>query len=143
MRIPKQAKLSVEAKDLIQNLCTHPDSRLGRNGAQDVKQHSFFGDLDFEGGLRKQQALFIPTIKHATDTSNFDPIDPDRIRESGDADGDWMNNGNQPVHGFFEFTFRRFFDSNPGGGAGSNNNGGGGNGTASGDERDSQHPVFV
>lgn len=137
MRIPKQADLSAEAKDLILGLCTHPESRLGRNGAQEVRQHPYFGDLNFDAGLRKQTALYIPKIKHPTDTSNFDPIDPDRLRpsEGNESEADWINSSNQPVHGFFEFTFRRFFDSSPGGGSG---------GSGSSDcERDNQHPVYV
>ncbi|KAG7175084.1 serine/threonine-protein kinase LATS1-like [Homarus americanus] len=131
LRIPKQAKLSPEAKDLILNLCTHPEQRLGRNGAQEVKSHPFLESLDFEGGLRKQQALYLPKIKHPTDTSNFDPIDPDKLRpsEPNESDLEWVNNSNQPLHAFFEFTFRRFFDSTPGG--------------SGNDEKDSQHPVYV
>ncbi|KAK3857347.1 hypothetical protein Pcinc_036399 [Petrolisthes cinctipes] len=130
LRIPKDAKLSPEAKDLILSLCTHPEQRLGRNGAQEVKDHPFIESLDFEGGLRKQQALYLPKIKHPTDTSNFDAIDPDKLRpsEPNESEDDWVNNSNQPLHAFFEFTFRRFFDSTPGG---------------SGDEKDSQHPVYV
>ncbi|CAL4059555.1 unnamed protein product, partial [Meganyctiphanes norvegica] len=135
LRIPKQAKLSNEAKDLIMNLMTHPEERIGRNGAQEVKDHPFFAELDFEGGLRKQLALYKPTIRHATDTSNFDAIDPDKLRpsEPNESDLEWINNGNQPLHAFFEFTFRRFFDSTHPGGAGG----------SAGDEKDSQHPVYV
>lgn len=131
LKIPKQAKLSPEAKNLILSLCTHPEKRLGRNGAQEVKDHPYLQSLDFEGGLRKQQALYLPEIKHPYDTSNFDPIDPDKLRpsEPNESDLEWVNNGNQPLHAFFEFTFRRFFDSTPGG--------------SSNDEKDSQHPVYV
>ena len=131
LKIPKQAKLSAEAKDLTLNLCTHPENRLGRNGAQDLKNHPFFGDIDFDGGLRKQPALYIPKIKHPTDTSNFDPIDPDRLRpsEPNESDLEWVNSSNQPVHGFFEFTFRRFFESTPGG--------------SGSEDRDNQNPVYV
>lgn len=131
LRIPKQAKLSPEAKDLILSLCTHAEQRLGRNGAQELKNHPFLESLDFEGGLRKQQALYLPKIKHPTDTSNFDPIDPDKLRpsEPNESDLEWVNNSNQPLHAFFEFTFRRFFDSTPG--------------SSGNDEKDSQHPVYV
>ncbi|XP_045130442.1 serine/threonine-protein kinase Warts-like [Portunus trituberculatus] len=131
LKIPKQAKLSPEAKNLILSLCTHPEKRLGRNGAQEVKDHPYLQSLDFEGGLRKQQALYLPEIKHPTDTSNFDPIDPDKLRpsEPNESDLEWVNNEDQPLHAFFEFTFRRFFDSTPRG--------------SSNDEKDSQHPVYV
>jgi len=58
----------------------------------------------------------VPKIKYSTDTSNFDPVDPDKLRTSGSTesldgkrDGTYEN-GKQPEHAFFEFTFRRFFD---------------------------------
>ncbi|KAF2354065.1 Protein kinase domain [Trinorchestia longiramus] len=126
LRIPKQASMSPEAKDLILRLLTSPEKRLGRN-AQEIKNHAFFAEVDFDAGLRKQQALYIPEIKHPTDTSNFDPIEPDRLRSENDSDNDWSNT-NQPYHGFLEFTFRRFFDSTPSTGtvvgAGSSSGGG-------------------
>ncbi|KAA0184402.1 hypothetical protein HAZT_HAZT005371 [Hyalella azteca] len=146
LRIPKGANVSPEAKDLILRLLTSPEQRLGRN-AQEIKNHSFFAEVDFEAGLRKQQALYIPEIKYPTDTSNFDPIEPDRLRSENDSDADSFNS-NQPYHGFFEFTFRRFFDSTPpssgtvivpvGGTAGA-----GGAAGQSGDDKDVQHPVYV
>ena len=146
LRIPKQANILAEAKDLILRLCTVPENRLGRN-AQDIKNHPFFSEIDFDAGLRKQQALYIPEIKYPTDTSNFDPIEPDRLRSESESDGDWINS-NQPIHGFFEFTFRRFFDSTPSAPGGAVGAGGslGAGATASGssaDEKDGQHPVYV
>lgn len=148
LRIPKQANMSPEAKDLILRLCSGPETRLGRN-AQDIKNHPFFSEIDFDAGLRKQQALYIPKIKHPTDTSNFDPIEPDRLRSDSDSDGDWRSS-NQPLHGFYEYTFRRFFDSTPSGpggtvGAGTSSLSSGApeSGGSSGDDKDGQHPVYV
>ena len=47
----------------------------------------------------------MPKIKHPTDTSNFDPCDGDKPDDLDPPPFD----SNQ-FHGFFEFTFRRFFD---------------------------------
>jgi len=110
LQIPKAAKLSPEATDLILKLCTSPDRRLGKN-ASEVKEHPFFASVNFEKGLRTQVAPHIPRISYLTDTSNFDPVDPERLHNSdssGDSD-EHLDNDN-PFHGFFEFTFRRFFD---------------------------------
>ncbi|XP_051731029.1 serine/threonine-protein kinase LATS1 isoform X1 [Ctenopharyngodon idella] len=119
LHIPLQAKLSPEATDLILKLCRGPDDRLGKNGADEIKAQPFFKSIDFSTDLRQQHyAPYIPKITHCTDTSNFDPVDPDKLW-SDDADSNhndtlnrWFKNGKHPEHAFYEFTFRRFFDDN-------------------------------
>ncbi|XP_073416293.1 serine/threonine-protein kinase LATS1 isoform X1 [Dendrobates tinctorius] len=119
LHIPPQANLSPEASDLIVKLCRGPEDRLGKNGVDDIKAHPFFKNIDFSSDLRQQPALYIPTITHSTDTSNFDPVDPDKLWNDEDKDGNkndtlngWYKNGKHPEHAFYEFTFRRFFDDN-------------------------------
>ncbi|XP_056150558.1 serine/threonine-protein kinase LATS1 [Lampris incognitus] len=118
--IPPQAKLSPEASDLIVKLCRGPEDRLGKDGADEIKAQPFFKTIDFSSDLRQQVAPYIPTIAHCTDTSNFDPVDPDKLWSS-DNEGEgnhndtlngWFRNGKHPEHAFYEFTFRRFFDDN-------------------------------
>lgn len=111
MQIPKAANLSPEGSDLILKLCTGAERRLGKNAAE-VKAHPFFSSVDFEKGVRRQSPPHIPRIKHSTDTSNFDPVDPDKLRNSSSdsAKSDELSDNGKPFHGFFEFTFRRFFD---------------------------------
>lgn len=136
LRIPKEARVSLEVTDLILKLCCGSENRIGKNGVDEIKRHSFFKSIDFEGGLRNQVAPYIPKIKYATDTSNFDPVDPERLHsdnsdnecdieafEYGNASSMMMNrphknkekvleqNSKHPEHAFFEFTFRRFFDA--------------------------------
>ncbi|CAH2250827.1 serine threonine- kinase LATS1 [Pelobates cultripes] len=119
LHIPPQAKLSPEASDLIVKLCRGPEDRLGKNGVDEIKAHPFFKNIDFSSDLRQQTALYIPKITHPTDTSNFDPVDPDKLWNDEDKDGNkndtlngWYKNGKHPDHAFYEFTFRRFFDDN-------------------------------
>ncbi|KAJ8933635.1 hypothetical protein NQ314_013898 [Rhamnusium bicolor] len=112
LQIPKQVNLSKESTDLILKLCCSADKRLGKN-ASEVKSHPFFKDIDFEKGLRRQPAPHKPRIEYPTDTSNFDPIDPDKLRNSTSLDSstsDELLDSSKLFHGFFEFTFRRFFD---------------------------------
>lgn len=112
LRIPPQAELTPESADLILKLCCGADRRLGKN-ADEVKAHPFFKSIDFGKNLRTQKAPYVPKIDHPTDTSNFDPVDPDKMHNSQDSWGsdDFADTG-KPHHGFFEFTFRRFFDDN-------------------------------
>ncbi|XP_011850335.1 PREDICTED: microtubule-associated serine/threonine-protein kinase 1 [Mandrillus leucophaeus] len=64
--------LPTEAQLLISSLLqTNPLVRLGAGGAFEVKQHSFFRDLDWTGLLR-QKAEFIPHLESEDDTSYFD-----------------------------------------------------------------------
>lgn len=97
---------------MILKLCCGADRRLGKN-ADEVKAHPFFKSIDFGKNLRTQKAPYVPKIEHPTDTSNFDPVDPDKMHNSADSWGsdDFADTG-KPHHGFFEFTFRRFFDDN-------------------------------
>ncbi|CAG4964454.1 serine/threonine-protein kinase Warts [Colias croceus] len=113
LHIPDAANLSRESKDLILQLCSGQETRLGKD-ANEVKNHPFLKAIDFDKGLRRQVAPYIPRIDYPTDTSNFDPIDPDKLRNSGSSDSnksdsELLDNG-KTFHGFFEFTFRRFFD---------------------------------
>ncbi|XP_053714702.1 microtubule-associated serine/threonine-protein kinase 3 isoform X3 [Synchiropus splendidus] len=64
--------LPMEAQDLITRLLRQsPLDRLGTGGATEVKQHSFFDGLDWNGLLR-QKAEFIPQLDAEDDTSYFD-----------------------------------------------------------------------
>ncbi|CAO1419896.1 unnamed protein product [Diamesa tonsa] len=115
LNIPPQAKLTPESADIILRLCKSEEERIGKN-VDEIKSHPFFQQIDFTKDLRSQQAPFEPKIIHPTDTSNFDPIDPDKLRDST-SDGDdsfgseLIDSSSKPFHhGFFEFTFRRFFD---------------------------------
>ncbi|XP_060575338.1 serine/threonine-protein kinase LATS2-like isoform X1 [Ruditapes philippinarum] len=112
LKIPREANLSQSSKDLIIRLCCGPDERLGMNGAEEIKSHPFFSCIQFEG-LRKQSALYKPKIRHAMDTSNFDPVE--EREDDSDSENEIRNldhplNGKFPEHAFFEFTFKRFFD---------------------------------
>uniref|UniRef100_A0A8C9KX91 non-specific serine/threonine protein kinase n=1 Tax=Panthera tigris altaica TaxID=74533 RepID=A0A8C9KX91_PANTA len=118
LHIPAQVKLSAEARDLITKLCCAADQRLGRNGADDLKAHPFFGAIDFSSDIRKQPAPYVPKISHPMDTSNFDPVDEESPWNDASEDSTkaWDTltspNNKHPEHAFYEFTFRRFFDDN-------------------------------
>ncbi|XP_062536307.1 serine/threonine-protein kinase Warts isoform X2 [Armigeres subalbatus] len=114
LKIPSEAKLSPEGQDLILRLCKNEDERMGKDVSK-IKSHPFFRTIDFTKDLRNQPAPYEPKIKHATDTSNFDQIDPGKLHdssceESGQSFDDVFDSSKPYHHGFFEFTFRRFFD---------------------------------
>jgi len=101
--------ISQEAESMIRSLCADSSERLGsRGGAMELKLHPFLNGIDFSRSLRMQLAPWRPEIRHETDTSNFDPIEPERLQHHSISLDDLRTETNS--HGFYEFTFRRFFD---------------------------------
>ncbi|XWS50683.1 hypothetical protein CRYUN_Cryun12cG0107400 [Craigia yunnanensis] len=67
-KVPEE--MSYEAYDLIDKLLTeNPVQRLGATGAREVKQHSFFKDINWDT-LARQKAMFVPSTE-GHDTSYF------------------------------------------------------------------------
>lgn len=109
LHIPEEAELSPAASDIILRLCCDHNNRLGVNGPDEVKAHPFFHNINFDS-LRKTRSPYVPKILHPADTSNFDPVEPEKLRDSNHKRDNTLENGKQPDHAFYEFTFRRFFD---------------------------------
>ena len=63
-------------KDLVRKLLVHDRTkRIGnlRNGAEDVKTHKWFKELDWEDVFNKKlKPPFVPKVKSEGDTSNFE-----------------------------------------------------------------------
>lgn len=111
LSVPTEPKVSPAAIDLILKLCTSPEKRLGKN-ASEIKNHPFLASIDFELGVRKLTPPYIPVIRYPMDTSNFDTCSQtDSEGSSFDSTSSLYGDVNdKQSHGFFEFTFRRFFD---------------------------------
>uniref|UniRef100_A0A3P8UAQ4 non-specific serine/threonine protein kinase n=1 Tax=Amphiprion percula TaxID=161767 RepID=A0A3P8UAQ4_AMPPE len=87
--------LPADAQALISALLqTNPLVRLGTGGAFEVKQHSFFTELDWNSLLR-QKAEFIPHLESEEDTSYFDTRS-DRYHHINKYDEDDTND-DEPV----------------------------------------------
>uniref|UniRef100_A0A4W5PNW9 non-specific serine/threonine protein kinase n=1 Tax=Hucho hucho TaxID=62062 RepID=A0A4W5PNW9_9TELE len=97
--------LPADAQHLISTLLqTNPLFRLGTGGAFEVKQHSFFTELDWNSLLR-QKAEFIPHLESEEDTSYFDTRS-DRYHHVHSYDEDDTND-DEPVE------IRRFSSCSP------------------------------
>uniref|UniRef100_A0A0N5AAX8 non-specific serine/threonine protein kinase n=1 Tax=Syphacia muris TaxID=451379 RepID=A0A0N5AAX8_9BILA len=104
-------KLSRDCVDFMKKLICEQEDRLGRkSGAKEVKAHSWFKGINF-ATIGSSRAEYIPCVKHAEDTSNFDTFDME-LGKSFDTLG--VKNGNKTLDSsspaFYEFTFRHFFD---------------------------------
>lgn len=73
-----------DLKDLLRNLLSVDlTKRFGnlKNGVADIKNHKWFASCDWTAIFEKQlEAPFIPKIKSAGDTSNFDDYDEEQLR---------------------------------------------------------------
>ncbi|KAH8925911.1 AGC/NDR protein kinase [Atractiella rhizophila] len=103
---PDDIHLSKESEDLIRRMVNNPELRLGRNGADEIKNHPFFDGVDW-ATIRQIEAPFIPKLRSITDTSYFPTEDlnevPDQLapeEKSHQATGKDL--------AFLGFTFRRY-----------------------------------
>ncbi|KAI8524641.1 hypothetical protein RHMOL_Rhmol13G0164300 [Rhododendron molle] len=74
LKFPQEAKLSIEAKDLIRKLLCNVDQRLGTRGAYEIMAHPWFKGIEWEK-LYQMEAAFIPEVKGDLDTQNFEKFD--------------------------------------------------------------------
>ena len=53
-----------KAEDLVRQLCTDAQRRIGKGGAEEIKAHPFFEGVDWEN-IRSQKAPIDPKVKGA------------------------------------------------------------------------------
>jgi len=62
-------------------MITDPEVRLGRNGADEIKAHSFFNGFDWTN-LRKRKAPFQPKVQSEISNENFDHFEEEDQTEA-------------------------------------------------------------
>jgi hypothetical protein len=77
-KIPSDAKLSVEAVDLLKKLIARAEKRLGRNGVQEIKSHPFFKGFNWQQ-VRNRPAPIIPKLANDEDTCNFEKFEMNSV----------------------------------------------------------------
>lgn len=87
----------------IRSFIREPENRLGRDGAQQIKEHPFFAGVDWTT-IRQIDAPFIPALKSITDTSYFPTDDLNEVPDMPTTDG----NAKHSDLPFLGYTFRRF-----------------------------------
>jgi serine/threonine protein kinase len=64
-------EVTADCSDMVRRLLTiDPKERLGSNGAQEIKDHPWLKDIDWEF-LRQEPGPFVPTLGSAEDTDYF------------------------------------------------------------------------
>jgi len=69
--IPAEAKLSAASTDILKRLICDADTRLGRNGFEEIKAHPFFAETDWDK-LRDLTPPYIPQVTSEISNENFD-----------------------------------------------------------------------
>ena len=72
LEIRPEANISKEAVDILKRLINDPEKRLGRNGAEEIKLHPFFKNVDWKHIKETLIPPFIPDLKGPFDTKYFD-----------------------------------------------------------------------
>ncbi|XP_048354650.1 rho-associated protein kinase 2 [Sphaerodactylus townsendi] len=79
LHFPDDVEISKHAKDLICAFLTDRDVRLGRNGVEEIKNHLFFKNDQWNwDNIRETAAPVVPELSSDIDSSNFDDIEDDR-----------------------------------------------------------------
>lgn len=76
LQFDPEATISKDAESLIRSFLTNQSERLGKNGVEEIKTHSFFKNESWNfDNIHQSVPPVIPDLKSDDDTSNFDDID--------------------------------------------------------------------
>ncbi|KAI3898604.1 hypothetical protein MKW98_000717 [Papaver atlanticum] len=108
LKFPEEAKLSVEAKDLIGKLLCNVEQRLGTKGANEIKAHPWFDGVEWDR-LYQMEAAFIPEVNDELDTQNFEKFEEaeNQIQTSAKS-GPWRKMLSSKDINFVGYTYKNF-----------------------------------
>ncbi|KAG9232919.1 kinase-like domain-containing protein [Amylocarpus encephaloides] len=111
---PEDVQLGPEAENLIRSLVCNSENRLGRGGAEEIKNHKFFRGVEFDT-LRRIHAPFEPKLNSNVDTAYFPTDEIDQTDNATHMKAQHAANGGAPRNEapemslpFIGYTFKRF-----------------------------------
>ncbi len=99
LKFPESIKISDNAKDLIIKLITNSNSRLGKNGSEEIKSHPFFKGINWNK-IKEMRPPFIPKLKNDHDIKYFE------IFESNDDFYPDINNKKRKDAEYIGYTYK-------------------------------------
>ena len=72
LEIKPEVNISKDAIDILKKLINDPDKRLGKNGADEIKKHPFFKNIDWQHIKETLIPPFIPELSGPYDSTYFD-----------------------------------------------------------------------
>lgn len=116
LSFPSDIEMSDHAKSLICAFLTDRTERLGRNGVEEIKKHSFFKNDTWQWhNIRDTVPPVVPELTSDVDTSNFDEIEKDDAPEETFQPPKAFAGNHLP---FIGFTYNRDYLLLSGGGGG-------------------------
>ncbi|PNY08494.1 serine/threonine-protein kinase CBK1-like protein [Trifolium pratense] len=108
LKFPEEAKLSVEAKDLISRLLCNVEQRIGTKGADEIKAHPWFKGVEWDK-LYEMKAAFIPEVNDELDTQNFEKFDEvDNQSQPSSKSGPWRKMLSSKDVNFVGYTYKNY-----------------------------------
>lgn len=108
LKFPEEAKLSVEAKDLIRKLLCNVERRLGTRGAHEIKAHPWFEGSEWDR-LYQMEAAFIPEVTDELDTQNFEKFEEMGAPvKTSSKSGPWRKMISSKDTNFVGYTYKNF-----------------------------------
>ncbi|KAI9386147.1 hypothetical protein POPTR_011G157000v4 [Populus trichocarpa] len=108
LKFPEEAKLSVEAKDLIRKLLCNVEQRLGTKGAHEIKLHTWFKGTEWDR-LYQVEAAFKPEVKDELDTQNFEKFEElGTSLQSSSKSGPWRKMLPSKDVNFVGYTYKNY-----------------------------------
>lgn len=108
LKFPEEAKLSVEAKDLIRKLLCNVEQRLGTKGAHEIKSHTWFKGTEWDR-LYQVEAAFKPEVKDELDTQNFEKFEEmGTSLQSSSKSGPWRKMLPSKDVNFVGYTYKNY-----------------------------------
>lgn len=108
LKFPEEAKLSLEAKDLVSKLLCNVNQRLGSKGADEIKAHPWFKGIDWDR-IYHMEAAFIPEVKNELDTQNFEKFEEsDTQAHTSSKSGPWRKMISSKDINFVGYTYKNF-----------------------------------
>ena len=98
--------MSQEAWTVIRHFIQEPNRRLGRDGFEQIKQHRFFADVNWDH-LLEEEAPFVPELEGEADCSYFLGDEDQELDESEITSDDTSGNLQKDAN-FIGFTFKNF-----------------------------------
>ena len=111
LEIKPEVNISKDAVDILKQLINDPEKRLGRNGADEIKKHPFFKNINWQHIKETLVPPFIPELKGPYDSTYFDEYEETEPFYPLNSNGKYKKYQKKDMC-FVDFTYNRENDNN-------------------------------